>query len=171
MQGALILGSRLYFLPLKVFKQKSQSWPIFIRGLKLQVLILASLWSQLMFSSEAKVIHSTINQRWKRSRTDNLHGNVLGDLLHFNVFIKTHWKCMYEGDGQSASTCGLLFVQVELKVSSGFPVADVSQGEITETKSGLVGAYFNWGGADSLAPWEGSFCISLHPQELVDNAH
>lgn len=45
---------------------------------------------------------------------------------------------MYEGDGQSASTCGLLFIQMELKVSSGFPVADVSQEDITETKSGLV---------------------------------
>lgn len=58
-------------------------------------------------------------------------------------------KGTYEGDGQSASTCGLLLVQTELKVGSGFPVADASQEDITETESGLGGAYFNWGGADS----------------------
>lgn len=94
MQDALIQGSRLYFYCCKCLK-KSQSWPIFIWELKLQVLILASLWSQLMFSSEARVIHSTINQRWKRSQTDNLYGNVVATyyILMFSL-KRTGNTCM-----------------------------------------------------------------------------
>lgn len=59
-----VQGSRCdFFLTAESVKTKSQSWPIFIRVLKLQVLILASLWSQLIFSLEARIIHSTINPR------------------------------------------------------------------------------------------------------------
>lgn len=45
---------------------------------------------------------------------------------------------MYEGDDKSASTRDLLLVQINLKVNLGLTDADVSQEDITETKSCLV---------------------------------
>ncbi len=148
-----------------VFREVEISgWPGELKPEQLQAEAVYSDVKRIGFFDSDNALINTIDQIWRRSQTDNMHGSVASDCPHRE-------RSAYTGDGQVA--CDMVMETFDTRAFYNKWLTDMKDAQIPSTGYVPNGAPWQpgcgggpaWGAAINIIPW--SFYQHYGDQELL----